>query len=187
MNKDRKLYILCGGQSRRMGSDKALLELEGESLLKFQIEKTKPYFEEIVLLSGSNNYPLKLRQLPDKIENSGPLAGLLEALKDSRSKGHKYAAIVPVDLPNLRLATIKKISEWSSESTFDASIIGSGEDLQPLAGIYKSELADIVESYLKTGNRMVFGILNRIRFSKIEADPKELINLNTPGDFINYR
>lgn len=183
MKSDRRLYILCGGKSRRMGEDKATLMLGGnETLLSHQIRKASPYFREIVLLSGEKHYQVENRQVKDTFTNAGPLAGLLEALKDGANHAQRCISIIPVDLPNLSESTINKLAEIEPSETEDAVILQSGEDLQPLAGTYNTDLANQLDHYLKTQNRMVFGFLNSLNFSTIEVRADEMINLNRPED-----
>ncbi|CAN5460221.1 molybdenum cofactor guanylyltransferase [soil metagenome] len=182
MNSARRLYILCGGQSRRMGQDKAMLKRGDEPLLNRQIRKVSPFFREIVLLSGENHYQVDNRQIKDAIINAGPLAGLLEALKDGANQKLSCIAILPVDLPNLSESTLNKLAEFVPEEPKDAEILRSGKDLQPLAGVYNTELATQLEHYLHSRNRMVFEFVNRLNFSTIEVRADELININRPED-----
>lgn len=182
MSADRKIYILCGGQSRRMGSDKALLKLNGESLLMHQIKKANNYFDEVVLLSGRKNYPVNLRQLKDDFEDAGPLAGLLKALKDGTDYSLSHIAIIAVDFPNVTEQTLKKITDSTPADSEDAVLLNSGDDLQPLAGVYKTNMVEKLEQYLSAGNRMVFGFANKLNCSVIEVDAKELKNVNRPDD-----
>jgi len=183
MSSDRKLYILCGGKSRRMGSDKALLTIDGEKLIERQIRKANPYFDEIVLLNGENSYQLENRQLYDEFDNAGPLAGLFEALKDGSKHSLNEAAIIPVDLPDISKETLKKLSENTLAESVDAVFLQNGEDLQPLAGIYKTHLRHELVRNLNTKNRMVFGFITNLNYSVIDVVREELLNFNTPSDY----
>lgn len=188
MKSNRRLYILCGGQSRRMGEDKATIILGDETLLSLQICKASPFFREIVLLSGENHYRVENRQLKDTFTNAGPLAGLLEALRDGANHGQRCISIIPVDLPNLSDNTINKLAKTELAETEDAVILQSGVDRQPLAGTYNTDLANQLENYLQTRNRMVFGFVNSLNLSTIEVKADELINLNRPEDLgIDYQ
>ena len=182
MKSGSKLYILCGGQSRRMGRDKAMVELQGERLLDCQIRMGENYFDEVVLLCGQNSYPVENRQLPDQIENAGPLSGLLEALKGGAANSLKQIAIIPVDLPGISEDTIQQLALSKLNESDQALLLKSGEDLQPLAGIYSVDLASKLEHFLKTGNRMVFAFVNGLEYSVIEVGQEELRNLNRPED-----
>jgi len=165
-----------------MGRDKALAELDGKKLLDRQIKKGEPFFEEVVLLSGRNSYSMENRQLTDRFENAGPLSGLLEALKDGAVNSLKYLAIIPVDLPQISELTIQKLAVVEPTMSEDAILLSSGEDLQPLAGVYSVDLADDLEHFLETGNRMVFAFANGLNYTKIEVDQAELKNINHPED-----
>lgn len=182
MSSARNLYILCGGESRRMGRDKALIEMDGQSLLDQQVQKGESFFNEVVLLSGQNIYSMKNRRLPDTLKNAGPLAGLLEALKDGADHSMSQIAIIPVDLPFLSEFTLKRLSKTESGKTDDAVFLKSGDNFQPLTGVYKTDLVDKLNSYLHTGNRMVFGFINQLRYSTIDVYKRELKNVNRPGD-----
>jgi len=182
MKSDRRLYILCGGQSRRMGQDKAMLKLGDETLLSRQINKAAPFFKDILLLTGENEYKVDNRQIKDLFINAGPLAGLLEALKDGVNDGQRCISIIPVDLPNLSESAFNTLAKTEPSETEDAVILQSGEDLQPLAGIYNTNLTTQLKHYLQTRNRMVFGFVNRLNFSTIDVKRGELININRPED-----
>lgn len=165
-----------------MGRDKALAELDGKKLLDRQIKKGEPFFEEVVLLRGVNRYRVENRQLADRFENAGPLSGLLEALMDGAAKSLKYIAIIPVDLPGISELTIRKLAVAEPLKTEDAILLSSGEDLQPLAGVYSVDLADDLAHFLEAGNRMVFAFANGLNYAKIEVDRAELKNINHPED-----
>lgn len=184
MSSGRNLYILCGGGSRRMGRDKALINMEGKSLLEQQVKKGEANFDEVILLNGQNIYSIENRKLPDKIKDAGPLAGLLEALKDGADHSMSHIAIIPVDLPFLSETTLKRLSTMELLKTDDVSFLRSGDDLQPLSGVYNTDtdLVDNLAHYLRTGNRMVFGFINQLRYSTIEVKRSELKNFNRPED-----
>ncbi len=165
-----------------MGSDKALAEFHGKQLLDQQINKGERIFDEVVLLSGMNSYSVKNREIGDRFDNAGPLSGLLEALNDGVANSMKYIAIIPVDLPGISEQAIQKLAESIPEIPENAILLNSGEDLQPLAGIYSVELAGELKHFLETGNRMVFAFLNRLNYSTIEVSPDELKNVNRPED-----
>lgn len=185
MKSKRSLYIFCGGESRRMGRDKALLELNGESLLSRQVRRTAPLFAEIVLLTGGNSYDLPNRAIQDSIPDAGPLAGLLAALEDENQSG--TIAVLPVDIPNLTDSTLRLLSETNLTPDLDTLIIQNDKTVQPLAGIYSTALAQPLRSYLEDGQRMVMKFLESIRSGAIEVDGDELININYPDDYGKIR
>ncbi|MCC5913343.1 MAG: molybdenum cofactor guanylyltransferase [Balneolaceae bacterium] len=185
MKSSRRLYIFCGGGSRRMGRDKALLELNGETLLSRQVRRTAPLFAEIVLLAGGNSYDLPNRTVQDTIPNAGPLAGLLAALDDQKSAD--TVAVLPVDIPNLTDSTLQLLSETNLTPDLDALTLQNDETVQPLAGIYTTALAQPLRHYLEDGQRMVMKFLGSIRSGSIEVTEDQLININYPDDYGKIR
>ncbi len=179
MKKKRNLYILCGGYSKRMKRDKALLEINGVNMIDHLEQRAGDLFNEVVLLTGQKQYKTNLRQLPDPIENAGPLSGILAALKDTQDD---YAAIVAVDLPLISKKTLTHLSK-SSGRGFDVIIAKSYSYLQPLAGLYHKSLANSLEVYLNERFRRVQDFLLLTRTGAFFVGDRELMNLNYPKDY----
>lgn len=78
-----KAYILAGGESRRMGQNKALLDINGSSLIEVIAEQLSD-FEEVVIVGNKETYNhLNYRVIEDIIPSKGPLSGIHTALKDA--------------------------------------------------------------------------------------------------------
>jgi len=183
MNSQRNLYILCGGKSTRMGRDKARLALDGRILIEILISRARPFFHEIILLSGGNSYHTEIRQLDDTMIAAGPLGGLLSALIDASGRGHSYMAMVPVDLPFFSIKSFQSLSESEPPINVDAVIAKAGEEVQPLAGIFHIRLATELDAYLAMDKRRVQGFVSGIKHNFFSTDPKELLNVNTPAEY----
>lgn len=175
------LYIFCGGGSRRLGRDKALIELDGETLLERQVRRAFPFFDQIILLSGSNHYDTPNRQIPDVLGNAGPLSGLLAALKDAELH-HQQIAVIPVDVPFLADSTMKILSEYTLSENTDAATLCAGEVVQPLAGLYKCNISANLQQWIDGGQRMVMKFLEQLHLEHIRVMENELRNINFPGD-----
>lgn len=182
----KRLYLFCGGKSRRMGFDKALVKVNGKTLLEYQLNRSAPHFDEIVLLSGANKYEVQLRQLPDYMNNTGPLAGLCSALHDAAQKNETEIVLLPVDLPAVSVSTLKILSSEALQDKNDAFLLKSGEQIQPLAGMYRSDILNQLEEFLNSGQRMVMKFLERLNTSYLEVDEKELRNINYPGELRDF-
>ena len=168
-----------------MGRDKARITTDGVSLLKQMIQKGERHFDNVVLLSGDNTYDVPNRQLQDWFSDAGPLGGILAALEDCERAGMTQCCIVPVDLPAIFDSTLKLLADTDLREDEDARVLTSSEGIQPLAGVYSAVCNDRLQDYLKTGNRMVFGFLNRLNYSTITVSNSELKNVNTPDDLEN--
>jgi len=180
--KTNPLYIFCGGGSRRMGRDKALLEIDNETILKRQIRRASPFFHQIALLSGSNAYGTDLRVVPDALHDAGPLSGLLAALQDAQ-KDHGQIAVTPVDVPFLSDETLRALSITKLKSGTQAVTLRAGEDIQPLAGIFSTDIAGDLKQCLGDGRYMVMKFLEKLEMESFSVPPEELRNINYPDDY----
>jgi molybdopterin-guanine dinucleotide biosynthesis protein A len=156
------IYILAGGESRRMGQDKAWVEWAGEPL----IERILTVAEEVGPIAGLVVSPRQARSaqyrqlaqewevrlLPDRVAGLGPLGGLATALHDAGPE--MTVLLLAVDLPGLtpdllrRLLTIHRTSR--AALTLPLDVRGR---LQPLTACYQSFLAPFVDELLTRGER----------------------------------
>lgn len=179
METNRSLYILCGGNSRRMGTDKSNLELRGETFLNTLTQKAELHFSEIYLLSGSHQWPSHYPHLEDEYISSGPLGGLLTALNHSN---HTSVAIMPVDLPLVQQKTLEILRKKKLDSD-DVHVAICDEQLQPLLGIYSCELKSKLKTYLLSHKKSVKGFLDIVKFQTFQIGPHEIRNINTPEEY----
>ena len=81
---NQPLVILCGGDSSRMGTDKALLPFGDECLLEYMVHKFSPHFDKIYLsVNQRGDYghlDLDVTEIPDIYLNAGPMGAILSAL-----------------------------------------------------------------------------------------------------------
>ena len=88
--------LLAGGQSTRMGRDKAALDFHGKSLLRYQAEKLRRIgIEDLVIAGGDVSLP-GARTVQDRFPGHGPLGGLHAALEQIENPS---ALVLPVDTP----------------------------------------------------------------------------------------
>ena len=91
--------ILAGGQSSRMGQDKALLQLNGQSLLA--------HMQQLALAAGASEVLISRNQpgfIQDASGQFGPLAGILAALEHCTSS---HLLVLPIDTPRLDATSLK--------------------------------------------------------------------------------
>lgn len=165
-----------------MGEDKALLPFEGKSLLETLHSRAGAYFDEVVLLSASRQYDTDLRFIPDARTDAGPLGGLLSAMMDD-SAGQTHIAVIPVDLPMISEQTLIHIAHGEIEPALQALVARAGDSIQPLAGVYRTDLVKQLEDYLDGGERQVMGFLDRLEHAFFDVPHKDILNINTPRDY----
>ncbi len=94
-------YILAGGRSSRMGTDKALLSLGGIRLLDRVISLLAPSCRDITLVGRPEERDTSTRAIPDQVAAFGPVGGVFTALADLAARDAHWALFVPVDVPLL--------------------------------------------------------------------------------------
>lgn len=175
--------ILAGGRSKRMGTCKALLMINGDTMLS-RLSKQLVCFDERIL---STNTPelgkdLAFRLIPDIYRDSGPAAGIHAALSAASSEA---LFCVPCDMPNFDPALINILL---SHFTPDADAIicqdNSGR-LHPLCGIYSKSALPLLEKSLKQRELRMTAIIKQLSCLILDTYLPDNIffNMNTPEAF----
>lgn len=181
--------ILAGGESSRMGKDKALLPLGECAVLEHLGKLFDSIFEQTLIVVSDRSKYLSL-DLPksfffeDLIKNQGPLGGL--------STGFAYATcpscfVVSCDMPLVHESFIRSmIREWKDEP-WDALCIENLEGvLEPFPAIYKRENRSLTRILLDLGHFSMHRFLEVISINRwpVPREFRELmINMNTPAEY----
>jgi molybdopterin-guanine dinucleotide biosynthesis protein A len=100
-------YVLAGGRSSRMGTDKALLRLAGKPLIEHAVAKLRRVCADVDILSSNPALAAYAPLVPDLHPDCGPISGIEAALIHSR---HDWSLILPVDMPFMPTAYI---DDWA--------------------------------------------------------------------------
>ena len=185
------VVILAGGQSRRMGRDKLLLTLEGETLLRRALRRYGEVFPRVLVsVAGPEKLPeLGGMRVFDRFPGAGPLAGLHAALSAAGEDVFLTAADMPFSSPEKALRMI------SLCAGAEACVLTDGEGRwEPLFGFYRASLLPRAEALLKEGRRSMGALLASAKLR--EVGPEELgegpdsrlaWNLNLPEDYEKLR
>lgn len=176
--------ILAGGQSRRMGQDKAELTMEEETLLHRQVRKMQMLGIEDILLSGAVYAQLPgTRIIADKLSNRGPLGGLHACLHEAK---HPACLVLSVDIPLVPVSTLFQLCRAHHSGV---TILRHGKMREPLIGVYDCVLAGAIESLIAEKGMPVQALEKVTQWSYFDYfGPEEyLINCNTPEDFLRAK
>jgi len=177
--------VLAGGESRRMGRDKALLVRDGQSQLAYLTGLLAGFVERVFVSVRQDQQGDEERgryaQIVDRYENIGPVAGILSALEEYPSVDW---LIIACDLPNIDADTVRYLLERrSTEHPFTAYTSTHDGLPEPLCAIYRSGCTDIVRRFVDAGVNCPRKILIRSETHLLEQpDPRALDNVNTPED-----
>ena len=135
--------ILAGGQSSRMGQDKAFVTFGGKSLLQRQIETLRAAgFAEILISgrAGVDYSPFGLPVVLDQALNTGPLAGIHAALVLTKTR---RLLVLAVDLPQMTPAFLRLLK--AAGGTGAGVIPRLSGQVEPLAAIYPASARQLAE------------------------------------------
>ena len=180
--------ILAGGQSRRMGTDKALTSLAGHSLLSHVLARFEPQVETLAL--SANGDParfawLGLPVLPDDTSH-GPLSGILAALTWAAPLGATAVVSVPVDGPFLPPDLVPRLCLAAEPG--GAALAASPNGWHPTYGLWPVTLAAALAAFLASGAKARIRDFATIHGAGIARFPDDLAfaNANTPDDLARF-
>jgi molybdenum cofactor guanylyltransferase len=175
-------FLLAGGRSSRMGRDKALLTLGGESLVKIGLEKLQVVCEVVAIAGGSEELAGFGRVVPDKWVGCGPLGGIVSALEQSLFEWNLF---LPVDVPFVPVSCLEALLLGASEYPCVCVMAGIGDVKQPLCAAYSRKALSVLQRELAEGRWKVTeaiaaaGLVRVADFGNVDW----FANLNTPEEF----
>ena len=184
---DRPVYglVLSGGKSKRMGSDKALLERDGRTQLDFIVELVGEHVERVFVSTRHDQENdverCRFDQVVDRYCDIGPLAGILSAMDDYPDVDW---LVVACDLPNISGETLEHLlANRSPDKPFSAYVSSHDGLPEPLCAVYRANSKPIVQQFADDGSHCPRKILIRSDTHLLEQlDPASLDNVNTPDD-----
>ena len=184
------LVIQAGGESRRMGADKALLPFLGQPLILRSLSRLSGLADEVLVTSnhpGSYRF-LGLTPIPDRLPGCGALGGLYTALSVAR---YPYVAVVACDMPFASPEIFAIELVLLQETEVDAVIPHSKAGVEPFHAVYRRESClPYIQSALEAGKRRVGAWFSQVNIRYLEIgemlahDPDQLafLNINTPEE-----
>jgi molybdenum cofactor guanylyltransferase len=127
--------VLCGGRSRRFGSNKSLALINGRPLVQHLCEEINPLTNDLFLVTKKSLIPLfaflDLRVVAEPYQEFASLLGIRQALESAH---HDWVFIVAVDLACLQAQFIEQL--WDQRTETMQAIIPQTDRSQPLAALY---------------------------------------------------
>jgi molybdopterin-guanine dinucleotide biosynthesis protein A len=179
------LLLLAGGESRRMGRPKALLEVGDETLIEFVCRRLRDGFDEILV---STNQPgalpaaLGARAVPDRLPGAGPLAGIEAGLAAAR---HEVVFTIACDMPYVDLPLARNLVRASRG--FDAAVPRVDGRPEPVCAAYRLRSLPALTKALDDGIRKAAEALDRLHTCWWDGvDPDALRSVNTRDDWARF-
>lgn len=184
MISDCTALILAGGESRRMGQDKAALLLNGQTLLQRVIAVVEPLFSEVIVSTRRVRADCGYGQICDDPAHSGPLAGLSAGLAVTKTR---WVFVIACDMPFITPELITQLA--SLRENFDAVVPVVQGYPQPLAAFYATRiLGQLQELQRGEGKQSLRELLTKLTVRYVNetevqaADLGGFVDLDTPQD-----
>ncbi|PID36479.1 MAG: molybdenum cofactor guanylyltransferase [Rhodobacterales bacterium] len=169
--------VIAGGQSRRMGRDKAGVALGAQPMLAHVVERLSPQVARVAV-----NAPVAVENVETiRSEHAlGPLSGVLAAMRWAEALGEARVLTTPVDVPFFPADMAARLAACDAPVVMAESASG----LHPVSAVWQVSQAEALAQFLAAGERKlrVFAAQiggERVRF---DGDPDPFFNVNTPEE-----
>lgn len=187
------LAILAGGKASRLGGvSKAIIEINGQPLIRRVYDSLAGLFSEVIVIyNDSLHLPVEAKVYSDIYKETGPLGGIHSALKHATFRD---VFIVSVDMPFASMYIANQIvSRRSKNPESDIFVPKVGKYAEPLFGIYSKSIISQVEDILNgEGKFSVSRLLEVCSTCFLELPlskevEKAFFNINTYEDLMRLK
>ncbi len=169
-------YVLAGGSSRRLGRDKALLEVGGMTLVERAVRTLEALGLEVRVVCGSEDQARRVQSpaILDRTPGQGPVMGIWSALHHS---DHQNNCFLCCDMPFLPSKLLSKL--WSRKRGFHVVVPTDQKGrIQPLCGIYSKHCLGVLEDQLERGVLSILDVLKSERL-KVKVVAAQELDVNS--------
>ncbi len=183
--------ILIGGDSLRMGQDKADLEWDGLTLVNRVYQRIAPLVREVLLVVRPERRdwaislaPSGARVVTDRVDARGPLAGIEAALAEASSE---RVLVVACDMPDLQP---NLLNAMLSDDSAEVIVPCTDRGFEPLLAVYGKSCLPVIARFLASGPSRIPAFYPEVKVARWnedrlrEFDPqlRSLFNVNRPED-----
>jgi len=177
--------ILAGGESKRMGQDKASMLMADDTLLNHVIRRIQPLFGVPFISVRESRKHLLFPQLCDRMNGAGPMAGIETALERVDSQ---WVFAIACDMPFVSSGLIDAMAEKRDDHDMVVPFVDGS--LQPLAAFYSKSCLPCMQSQLKSGDRSLKSLIRKLdaiiftegECRQYDPDLQSFLDLDTPED-----
>ncbi|MDC3379379.1 molybdenum cofactor guanylyltransferase [Planctomycetota bacterium] len=176
--------MLCGGESSRMGQDKAfLLAPDGRALVQVALDALRGAGCHPVRLSARATEPfahLDAEVVLDGWVDQGPIAGLEAALAATTTE---WCLVVACDMPRLEPEFLRQLAQRALGSDCDAVVPVADGRPQPTHAVYRRTCLKPIRAAVKSGRRSLTRLLESLDVDLVPCSARpSFTNVNTPDE-----
>lgn len=180
--------LLAGGESRRMGRDKATLPGPGgaATLLEYVAgvlaQRCEPVF--VMAAPGQPLPAVQAQVVRDEVRGQGPLPATGRGLRAAAEAGARYAFVCAVDMPLLSAELIDELVQLATETNAEIVLPWDGRS-HYLAAVYRTDLAGRIDGLVAGGARSMRALIDASDAQQIVLpESRFLANVNTESDLL---
>ena len=189
---DVTAFILAGGSSTRMGTDKAFVMLDGRSLLARALDVCRTITSDVRIAGDRKKFAPFAPVVDDVFPGCGPLAGIHAALRASQTD---LNPVLAVDLPFVSPALLHFLIAQARDAGAMVTVPRAAKGWQPLCAVYRRAFADAAETALRAGRYKIDALFDQALTRPVGEEelrsagfsPDAFRNLNTPEELAQAR
>lgn len=173
-------YILCGGKSSRMQTEKGLVKYKNKAFIQWVIDAIQPITKNIFLVTDNQDYSvLGYPLIADIYKDKGPIGGVFSALNQSETSSN---LIISCDVPNISTSVIQKYLINNMSDYKDVTFLSDNDNIYPLIAIYNKRVVSKFLEAINSDKLKLVNLLSELECQNIKVksdDFKALKNINT--------
>lgn len=185
------IVVEAGGESHRMGTNKALRPFRGVPLIQRVLLRISPLANELLVVANNpTDFAfLGCPVISDLIPGKGSLGGLYTALSAAR---YPFVAVIACDLPFASAELIRLELELADREEMDVVLPISERGAEPLHAVYRKDTCVLsVYRSIQMDQLRMTSWMGEVKVRKLESqelsvwniDQKAFLNVNTPEEF----
>lgn len=176
------VFILCGGKSSRMQSEKGLVLFQGKPFIEHIIKAILPITKNIKLITATKEYDyLPYEKISDIVSDKGPLGGIFTALIHSETQ---FNLILSCDIPLISTGLLSELISKHNEEA-EITIFASESRMHPLIGIYSKKVLPVIKSAIDNNDLKMMNLIANVPHQIIKIEESEnfhLTNVNSTDE-----
>jgi molybdopterin-guanine dinucleotide biosynthesis protein A len=181
-------FVLAGGRSSRMGSDKALLLFHGQTLLQRTLQTAAAVVSKTVIVGPKQRYAALGEVIEDIYADCGPLSGIHAALQATDTD---LNLVLSADMPLMSSAFLFWLVRQAAATEHLITVPHLLGGPQPLCAVYHREVRQAAEQALKEADYKIAHLFAKAPTRSITEQeimaagfsPELFVNINTPGEY----
>ena len=178
--------ILAGGKSSRIGTDKGMLSINGQTMLEHICKQLHGTFSQILISAGdAEEYGFAgFEVVRDEVPGQGPLMGIASALEAS---ANEINFIVACDIPYIEMGCVRKML---TEAKGADIVVPTTDDrkYEPLFAVYRKSALDAIKRTLRKGGRKISDVFDMCEVKYTDLGKADwLININTLAEYEEFQ